>query len=256
MIQGSARHVGIFVPDRANFGKKWCRHPAPRRSPVGQKLNDRHSHSVLETLSTCTAGTRTIINNFFSRTLCSFPTEQNLDGTLIFSAPTGKIKTTMLQWVNKLLLSELRFLNEFLIDVFSCIEDERLASHAKNQDKYTSSLHDAFDQHRPSQNQTSYLHYTREVSQTNPKKIQRVWRFYSILEKQSILSPWPATRSVVVLIIKSFFRFFVVVLIKMVSTSVKIYLGHSMLMKLRLYIKILCLKSSSPQRHLILHIQT
>lgn len=66
---------------------------------------------------------------------------------------TGK-KITMLQWVSQLLLTESRFqrlgpvVNEFLIDVFSCIEDERLAFHANNQDKYTSSLHNASGQHR------------------------------------------------------------------------------------------------------------
>ena len=47
----------------------------------------------------------------------------------------------MLQWVSQLLLTESRFqrlgpvVNEFLIDVFSCIEDDRLAFHANNQDK-------------------------------------------------------------------------------------------------------------------------
>lgn len=66
---------------------------------------------------------------------------------------TGR-KITMLQWVTQLLLTESRFqrlgpvVNEFLIDVFSCIEDERLAFHANNQDKYTSSLHNASGQHR------------------------------------------------------------------------------------------------------------
>ena len=66
---------------------------------------------------------------------------------------TGR-KITMLQWVTQLLLTESRFqrlgpvVNEFLIDVFSCIEDERLAFHANNQDKYASSLHNASGQHR------------------------------------------------------------------------------------------------------------
>lgn len=63
-------------------------------------------------------------------------------------------KITMLQWLTQLLLTESRFqrlgpiVNEFLIDAFSCIEDERLAFHANNQDKYTSSVHNASAQHR------------------------------------------------------------------------------------------------------------
>lgn len=32
-------------------------------------------------------------------------------------------------------------MNEFLIDVFSCIEDQRLSFHAHNQDKYRTSVH-------------------------------------------------------------------------------------------------------------------
>ena len=33
--------------------------------------------------------------------------------------------------------------NEFLVDVYSCIEDQRLSFHAYNQDKYRCSLHHA-----------------------------------------------------------------------------------------------------------------
>ncbi|CAM9982092.1 unnamed protein product, partial [Ectocarpus sp. 4 AP-2014] len=49
--------------------------------------------------------------------------------------------------VTQLLVRERRLqqlgplVNEFLIDVFSCIEDQRLAFHAHNQDKYRTSLH-------------------------------------------------------------------------------------------------------------------
>lgn len=56
-------------------------------------------------------------------------------------------KISLIQWVTQLLLREPRFqklgplVNEFLIDVFSCIEDQRLSFHAFNQDKYTTSVH-------------------------------------------------------------------------------------------------------------------
>ena len=58
-------------------------------------------------------------------------------------------KIFLIQWVTQLLLREPRFqklgplVNEFLIDVFSCIEDQRLSFHAFNQDKYTTSVHHA-----------------------------------------------------------------------------------------------------------------
>lgn len=58
-------------------------------------------------------------------------------------------KISLIQWVTQLLLTEPRFeklgplVNEFLIDVFSCIEDQRLSFHAYNQDKYKTSVHHA-----------------------------------------------------------------------------------------------------------------
>ncbi len=58
-------------------------------------------------------------------------------------------KISLVQWVTQLLLTESRFqklgplVNEFLIDVFSCIEDQRLSFHAFNQDKYKTSVHHA-----------------------------------------------------------------------------------------------------------------
>lgn len=58
-------------------------------------------------------------------------------------------KISLMQWVGQLIMCEPRFdllgplVNEFLIDAFSCIEDERLAFHAMNQDKYKTSLHNA-----------------------------------------------------------------------------------------------------------------
>lgn len=56
-------------------------------------------------------------------------------------------RITLAQWVTQLLVREPRFqqlgplVNEFLIDVYSCIEDQRLTFHALNQDKYRTSLH-------------------------------------------------------------------------------------------------------------------
>lgn len=56
-------------------------------------------------------------------------------------------KITLAQWVTQLLVREPRFqqlgplVNEFLIDIYSCIEDERLKFHAFNQEKYRTSLH-------------------------------------------------------------------------------------------------------------------
>ena len=58
-------------------------------------------------------------------------------------------KITLTQWLTQLLVREPRFqqlgplVNEFLIDVFSCIEDQRLSFHAHNQDKYRTSVHHA-----------------------------------------------------------------------------------------------------------------
>lgn len=62
---------------------------------------------------------------------------------------TSGHKITLSQWVTQLLFREPRFrklgplVNEFLIDVFSCIEDQRLSFHAHNQDKYRTSMHNA-----------------------------------------------------------------------------------------------------------------
>lgn len=56
-------------------------------------------------------------------------------------------KITLAQWVTQLLATEPRFermgplTNEFLIDVFSCIEDQRLSFHVYNQDQYRTSHH-------------------------------------------------------------------------------------------------------------------
>lgn len=72
------------------------------------------------------------------------------DGLL---STTGK-KNALLQWVIQLLLTEPRFqrlgavVNEFLIDVFSNIEDDRLTFHAMHQNKYTTSLHSVSVQQR------------------------------------------------------------------------------------------------------------
>ena len=58
-------------------------------------------------------------------------------------------KISLAQWVTQLVMTEPRFeklgplVNEFLIDVYSCIEDQRLSFHAYNQDKYRTSLHHA-----------------------------------------------------------------------------------------------------------------
>lgn len=58
-------------------------------------------------------------------------------------------KISLAQWVTQLLMTEPRFeklgplVNEFLIDVYSCIEDQRLSFHAYNQDKYRTSVHHA-----------------------------------------------------------------------------------------------------------------
>ena len=58
-------------------------------------------------------------------------------------------KISLTQWLTQLLVTEPRFqilgplVNEFVIDVFSCIEDQRLSFHAHNQDKYRTSVHHA-----------------------------------------------------------------------------------------------------------------
>lgn len=58
---------------------------------------------------------------------------------------TSGERLTLMQWVTQLLVREDRFsqlgplTNEFLIDAFSCIEDDRLMFHARNQDKYRTS---------------------------------------------------------------------------------------------------------------------
>lgn len=55
-------------------------------------------------------------------------------------------RITLAQWVTQLLMTEPRFqqlgplVNEFLVDVYSCIEDQRLTFHAINQDMYRTSL--------------------------------------------------------------------------------------------------------------------
>ena len=62
---------------------------------------------------------------------------------------TAGSKLSVAQWTTQLVLRELPFqqlgplVNEFLIDVFSAIEDQRLSFPAHNQEKYRTSLHHA-----------------------------------------------------------------------------------------------------------------
>lgn len=64
---------------------------------------------------------------------------------LALNSATGH-KITLTRWATQLLRRQPRFqkvgplVNEFLIDVFSCIEDQRLAFHSHNRDKRRISL--------------------------------------------------------------------------------------------------------------------